>query len=380
MQDLAIITSLIDQARTSDEEDKKRKQEQIQETIKSLRAKAVAQLGEAWSALAGVMQEKVTVKDNGQRIVIEWSLLPGKTFELELSPIEILISNHGYERSGISVWNQHGYNYQSFAYSQVAEALYYSRSNYLAYSQQVETEYIRTRAPKLDWWNNRDEDVARQAHKELVDAIPGQSSEWDKKLHHWLQVDQEQKRKLEESAKEQEKEEQLKAAYRLALEAYLKTKDQVRKHNATALAPLQEVLDVPFDVWKLTYAIFARDEEGESILEERTAWLAQPDPDPETGEYVLTDGRKRKYFNPVSIEKMTFKPTDELIGTYRQVQVHTHCLYVSSWMDPAHVDELIQSAGFLPLPEEPSIPEGLGSWDAQNIRFSLSAEDRSYAY
>jgi hypothetical protein len=380
MQDLAIITSLIDQAKTAEEAEQKKAEERLQEVIKSVRAKTIEQLGEAWSALSPFMQEEVFPKDGGRRVDIDWNFLPGKAHELELAPIEISASNHGYSENKISVWNERGYSPYKFVYAQMAEALFRARSMFPEYRKQYEEEFIKARNPLLYWRTNQDEAKAHQAHSELVQGVPDRKIEWDGMLTLWIEHREANQRQEERKANQQREYDVLKEMFKADCQAYLEARKAAYEHNAKTIAPLQALLDVSFDVWQLTYAIHARDEDGESEVDQRTVWLAQPEPDAVTGEYLCVDGRKVKFYNPVSLEKQTFKPSDELSGSYRRILVQTHYLYVSAKMGQEDVDACIASAGFVPLPEEPKAPEGLEYWDVEQIKHSLKRAEPSYDF
>jgi len=380
MQELAIITSLIDQAKTAEEAEQKRAEERTQELIKSFRAKTIEQLGDAWAVLGEYMQEHVSLMDGGRRVDIDWKLMPGKTFELELAPIYVSASNHVYGESKISVWNEKGYSWFKFNYNQMAQALYKARLMFADYRRECEEEFIKARTPLLKFWDNKDEAKARQAHLELLQELPDRKTQWDEMVTLWIKSEELARKEEEQRANKEREFEVQKELFRAEYQLYLEGREAAYEHNAKAIAPLQALLDVSFDVWQLTYAIHARDEEGYSEVDQRTVWLAQPEPDPVTGEYLCLDGRKVKFYNPVSLEKQTFKPSDELPGSYRRILVHTHYLYVPSKMDQQNVDAFIASGGLVTLPEEPKAPEGLDYWDVERIKKDLRAPEPSSDY
>lgn len=379
MDTLAIISGLIDQASTVEDDRKKKHAQQLQALIDNTRAKGIEQLGEAWSWLEPILTEKVCVKDEGHRVDIEWNLVDGKTYELKLAPFEICVSTDGYRGTKILVWRGRSYDWTSFQINQIAQAIFTARERFQTYDQELTEAYVKDRIRLLEWWQNEDEAKALQAHRELVDGVPARKAEWDQRLNSWIKAHDEKNQLRREKEEAAIRHNALEENFKLQYAAYLQARETALEHNRKVLAPIQGLLDVPFECWELTYAIFARDEEGYAEVETRTVWLTRPQADPESGEYLCLNDRKVKFYNPVSLEKYTFKPSDEISGSYRKISLHGVSIFVSSKMDPEHVNEIIESAGFMPLPDEPGVPDGLSDYDVRQIKRELThAEPEIY--
>lgn len=373
-----IIAGLIDQARVSQETRSQEHARKVEELIAATRAKVLEALGENWTALAEHFQEEPpVVKDDGKRVDLTWHLRGGKTYELQLAPIEVKASSssnyYGSDYNKILVWNNKGCTWSDFPFSDLPAVLYKARALFPAYKKEVEEQYIQNRAPLLEWWRNHDESEARKAYDELVAGLPELKERWEGLLKNW-EANREADRLQEEKDKRFAREhEALKESYRSAYQKYLEALEEANSHNARTLELLQTLLDVPFDAWQLTYAIHARDEYGDPQVETRTVWLSQPEP--EDGQYLCLDGRQVVYYNPVSLEKSTFKPSDQLEGSYSKIKVYGFPLYISAGEDTARVNALIEAADFHPLPQTPEIPEGLDTWEAERIRTNLRDTD-----
>jgi hypothetical protein len=363
------INDLIAQA-----EQAKQAEQEENERLSELRKKEqfdelTAKLPPEWKELEPHMQLEVEPKGNSY-FVYHWSFGTfEKCKELELAPINLYLSNHGYITSGFKVYGYHDGNSNVIGIQKIADALLHARANYPKYKKERIEELADDILKGLNFvWNRKDNDLeaARLAHARLLALDPEQKERWDMRLRSFeksMADKEEQDRQSKARADEFEKQT---AQYKADYLAFVDEKSKALEHNQRIALDIQPEFDEAYTVYQLTYGVAAIDEDGERFAETRHVWLSQKEKN-EKGEFVLITGSAIKYIHPVSIQEFVYRPSMNQVGS---LYVSMAGIRISCRMDRREeLENAMKAAKLFDIPQDPpEEPHHLSTGEAREIR------------
>lgn len=152
--------------------------------------------------------------------------------------------------------------------------------------------------PVYSTWNGyaRNPEEAQAKLAELNQLAPERAGEWQEAFEAWgayrLKVDAE----AAEHRLKQQAERENTNRFRQAFVAYQQAHARQLQQNIEALEALAAQYDQTFTVWRLEYALVAADEEGETYVETKYAFVLAPEPDSFGGWTVLAGRPEKRFF------------------------------------------------------------------------------------
>ncbi len=214
------------------------------------------------------------------------------------------------------------------------------------------------RALAASWARLDDQmDAARKALKQRLEQI-----EYNERLK--------AKREAEAAASKVEGE-----RYAAAFKAYVQEQHAINEHNEALYHELQEQLNTPFEVWELTYAVVASDEDGQHYLDFRKVFVNNDLPDLNGYYWVITPGGQInaiRFFHMVSVQKLLVTPVI--------CQTAAQHFDFGDWDVYAAPGEAVSATietyreMLTPNIERPAWDKSLGDWDAERIRRNVYAQ------
>lgn len=304
-------------------------------------------------------QEKLTTR-NGIYPVIEWKLpaLP----DPHLAPMYIHYSDYQASDRYIKTCGA--------SMTDVQGALLYAFRGYDEYLQEYQADRWNRLSRELRNAKTRTE--MEQVYSTILgefpdhaDAIEQDRQAWIEREHARLMAEQERRERTEQHKRDI-------AIFSGLFREYMTEYSKVRAWRDEMLPGIQASINDPYTVYLLKYAVFAADEDGEGQIKTKSVFvIGEPF---EGGWYLTTGGGRVKFYNPVSLEQKTVKPTDNIPGTHEIDLGEDDHLYFG----PGTSEETIQAiVSTIPsLPDKPKYWEyGLSDIDYENIIESVAREE-----
>lgn len=372
---MTTIDQMIQQAADNVEAEKKSKQEDLNGLKETQFAILTAKLPGEWPALAEHMEMKYNFSD--RTVTFNWEFTDdSKCDELQLAPIELRLSSHGYtHHQGFEVWGTSG----RFEIKDFSKALLAARNNYAAYKAKINAEIAKPLINSLNWsWNqlskNLDLERARVSHSELMRLLPDEKERWDKLLASFIEGKTSKQASEKKEADARVEMDRLTEEYKTQYRNFVNERKLTVEKNQSLAASIQPEFDQPYQVYELTYALIARDEEeSEKYLETRTTWLSQQERG-QDGMYVLISGKPKEFLHPVSVQPFTFKPSEGAAGS-DHIEIHEATIYCHT----SRKEELasrIETLGFQEIPTSEHIvePQHFSYGEGRGIRSQIYDE------
>lgn len=257
-------------------------------------------------------------------------------------------------------------------YKDMRIAIVAARERYFFLLKKQAQDHVNELRNKLYYNQNKDLAQAQAAAEELATLSDDLKLESEVLLTKWLEREKyerslaiEQRREKEKREKTAKESEKTKAEHTAAIVEWFKACNEVKRHNREVEKEILSLYDAPFLVYKLTYAISARDEDGTPCNETDCIYTFQPMPDPE-GFWITTTGARTKIFSPVTLEETERKPSNGIPGTVTRRFAGGVTLYFIPGILPELVD--LVTRNMLSNPPYPEIPSQMDEWVARECK------------
>ena len=347
----AVISQIVDDVSKVEAEEKQMRLEKYQELLNAARAelrKVLDQVEGLYDELKPFIQEENDLKrDFGrQSVVVSWLV---QSDQLELCPLKLLIEmpGGGHNTRAIRVG---GYG---FEFPRLKEAITIARREFPDWKKKDDEDFASRRTRQFNFWGQRDEQKMQSAYEELVARFPDRKAEFDQRAEEWRA----ERAKYFSDVKAREEDEQKHVLAKTELleqwVSFYKQEKVAIEANRAKAELLQADLDQPFTAWSLEYGAVG-EEEGQRYVETYHVWVRDDQTDSE-GLYTTFSNAKVRYFHLVSISPKTIKPTDKISGLYKSKNYKAYGIWLVCSVDheSSKLDELVESAGFEPLPKPP---------------------------
>jgi hypothetical protein len=372
-----VISDIIRQVSQKEEDEKQRRQAKWQELLDVARQelrKVLDQVGGLYDELQPYIREDVDCKlGNGREdlaVDLDWII---QSDELQLAPMRfnLRLPNQGYRTRRITIDGAGSYEFAS-----ILQAIATSRDNYAAWKNAADKKFIEERSKFFHFsWGNG-EDAMLSAYEELVARFPDRKSEFDLWVKRYRTDQADAAQSQQAYADEQQKKGAAQEEYLARWISYLTELARVQEANDLKARQLQAELDVPFTAWNLVYGLVG-EEEGQPCVDVSEDWVRNGQPD-EEGMYLLFDGKRVKYFHPVSISPRTVKPSDCIWGLYRKADYGEYGIVIvfDPDLERSTIDAIVAKFDFEKLPVRPDHPEILswGQWEEIQVKATRIVE------
>lgn len=344
-------------ARDQKEQEKKEIVEKLLESLKT-------SLGDFWALLEGRgityrVSWDHTFKDPD--ILIDIPALE----DHRLAPISIKWDRNSHLGIHSEYYGARPFKVSGSTFPDIGAALLEARTRYPNYVENIRKERIDFYNKELVYqWRGKSEEELRALAAQLIAEFPEKEEEGKKALENSLRRMKEE-RDLEEAREEAEKAREAEAIrkqeilrdYLQKLAEWMKARDEIIASNEKIAEGIQIVEnEEEYLEYKLTYALIATDEdELEKYVETREVYTLEDAPD--SAGYWPIDGKRIKFFSPVSIEERAVKPSRGMLSKWVEKGG------VKIAFAPTVSDNMIGlTMGALDdLPQEPELPEELRS-------------------
>jgi len=364
------ITDLIALAQQAQREAEQEKQKQLQVGIAKAQQAIAQALGDLWQRELNPYADEghYTTDRNGalQRFwyqvrppgLAPFVVMTDRTTQVFLAPSP---DDYPYFRTGVR------------SHLDVAHFLLQQRQAWEKAQAEARKKQLGRLCHTLDYFSREaTPEEADRALEQLIELALEGESEWREKREQWQARYEAEMERQRRRAEYEQRLERYKAAYT----DYWRQRQEVVRRNREVLAALQAELDRPFRVYRLTYGLVAEDQDGRHV-ETGSEWVLDEGPDEQdywrVVNYYSGAIRRVRFYHPISLEETTVRPTDRMCSSHLRVPEAEDELRFPPTMDRGQVELRLQEQ-LTPLPESPSVPPGLSSWDVERVRQEVRRE------
>lgn len=354
------VDSLIHNAEEAKHQADQRRNQQIAELKDRANLAVQETLNGAWVELAPYGQVERWEGDH-TRLSILWAFCPEP---LKLAPFYVYATAN---QSGTTLVQFRLHPDMGKVELSLPDFLHNRRLAFPDYMDEVRKERTAPLVEQLRRYSSLTRPQAQEIVKRLNDIWPDRKADWAQKHADWLDAYEDFQRREARDQLEREKHDREQKAFIADWEVYTRKYAEALDRNREKLAKLQTLLDTPYYVQKLTYALALEGEEAKYSTT-REAFVI-----PAIGSNkhfaVIHRGHLegRTFFTPVSLDDpVELLPTANhpTAGKVFIPPANDYLFYAPGLED---IQERIDALGLEPLPEKPAPPDWMDSYTIRQI-------------
>lgn len=324
-------------------------------------------------------------KDSAGNVCFVWEVFSHCCSELEITPIKILAKFFPIKEEdelAAEIITDYRGDWRSIP---TESLLIEARKYYETYKvEEIEHKVNETNQESgyaLDPRRNNYEDLARKLHKQLCEIDPARFDKWDQALNIFLKTKKDDEEEKIKNEKEKEKYNIMLSEYEDAFRTWFITCLDIHAHNKSVVSEVQNLFNDPMDLYKLTYALVAQDDEENEDITINTKEVFVKNKGSKNNVFEFLDGKFVRFFNPVSIVKMRIRATEEKAASIRlwfeyvtPILDNHNIAYLPCQASEDEIYAALIEHGFTLYPDVPVVNDNLKFSDTINVRNMLMEE------